>query len=204
MADQQAGWYPDPLGDTTKLRYWNGTQWTDDYMDAPQEYSAQTQVGATENNYQSDSAYNPEMNSTNQYAAYGNPTANPGYGDPSVNQTYSSDPSYNQAYNNNPSVNQGYNASPSYNQAYYYQQPVQTAVNDNEQTMKLIAFILCIISTVTIGWAIIPLAWMIPMTVRCWGIYQGTKPNTTAFAVCTLIFVTVIGGILLLVCKREK
>ena len=22
---------------------------------------------------------------------------------------------------------------------------------------------------------------MIPMTVRCWGIYKGTKPNTTAF-----------------------
>ena len=24
-----AGWYPDPSGDTTKLRYWDGTQWTD-------------------------------------------------------------------------------------------------------------------------------------------------------------------------------
>ncbi|MDR2105919.1 MAG: DUF2510 domain-containing protein [Coriobacteriales bacterium] len=24
-----AGWYPDPAGDTTKIRYWNGQAWTD-------------------------------------------------------------------------------------------------------------------------------------------------------------------------------
>jgi hypothetical protein len=24
-----AGWYPDPAGDTTKIRYWNGTAWTE-------------------------------------------------------------------------------------------------------------------------------------------------------------------------------
>lgn len=34
MADQQAGWYPDPSGDASKLRYWNGTQWTNDFADA--------------------------------------------------------------------------------------------------------------------------------------------------------------------------
>ena len=28
---------------------------------------------------------------------------------------------------------------------------------------------------------IIPLAWMIPMTVHTWGIYQGNKNNTVAF-----------------------
>jgi hypothetical protein len=27
--DIPAGWYPDPAGDTTKIRYWNGTAWTD-------------------------------------------------------------------------------------------------------------------------------------------------------------------------------
>lgn len=35
MADQQAGWYKDPSGDVTKLRYWNGEQWTNDFTDAP-------------------------------------------------------------------------------------------------------------------------------------------------------------------------
>ncbi|MDR1087832.1 MAG: DUF2510 domain-containing protein [Coriobacteriales bacterium] len=34
MADQQAGWYPDPAGDASKLRYWDGTNWTNDYSDA--------------------------------------------------------------------------------------------------------------------------------------------------------------------------
>ncbi len=41
------------------------------------------------------------------------------------------------------------------------------------------------------------------MTVHCWGIYKGTKPNTTAFSVCTLIFVSIIGGVLLLVSKKD-
>ena len=34
MAEQQAGWYPDPSGDASKLRYWDGTQWTNDFSDA--------------------------------------------------------------------------------------------------------------------------------------------------------------------------
>ena len=35
MADQQAGWYPDPSGDASKLRYWDGTQWTGNFTDTP-------------------------------------------------------------------------------------------------------------------------------------------------------------------------
>ncbi|MCL2807923.1 MAG: DUF2510 domain-containing protein [Coriobacteriia bacterium] len=34
MADQQAGWYSDPSGDVSKLRYWDGSQWTNDFTDA--------------------------------------------------------------------------------------------------------------------------------------------------------------------------
>jgi len=33
MAGQQAGWYPDPSGDASKLRYWDGAQWTSDFND---------------------------------------------------------------------------------------------------------------------------------------------------------------------------
>lgn len=51
---------------------------------------------------------------------------------------------------------------------------------------------------------IIPLTWMIPMTVHSWGIYKGTKPNTVAFGVCTFIFVSRIGGILLLVADKDQ
>jgi len=35
MSDQQAGWYPDPADEINKLRYWDGTQWTNDFADVP-------------------------------------------------------------------------------------------------------------------------------------------------------------------------
>lgn len=147
MAEQQAGWYPDPSGDVSKLRYWDGLQWTNDFTDA--------QLGQTY---------------TGQATGSANPSGVP-YG----------------------------SAQPS-----YYQQPYQSVDSGNDQTLRLIAFIFCIISTVTVGWAIIPLIWMIPMSVHCWGIYKGTKANTTAFGVCTLIFVTLVGGILLLISKKDQ
>lgn len=127
MADYQAGWYPDPSGDPSKLRYWDGTQWTGDFADA-------------------------------QPAQPVSPT--------------------------------------------YYPQPVQ-ASGGNDEALRLAAFVFCVVSAVSVCWAIIPLAWMIPMTVHCWGIYKGTKSNTTGFGVCTLIFVSLVAGILLLVSKKD-
>ncbi|MFZ1301264.1 MAG: hypothetical protein WAQ27_01635 [Candidatus Microsaccharimonas sp.] len=76
-------------------------------------------------------------------------------------------------------------------------------VHDNDKTLKLVAFIFNLVSTISIGWTIIPLAWMIPMTIISYGIYKGTKKNTTAFGVCTLLFLSLVGGILLLVAKKE-
>lgn len=75
--------------------------------------------------------------------------------------------------------------------------------NDNDKTLRQVAFILNVITTVGIGWTIIPLAWMIPMTVISYGIYKGTKKNTVAFGVCTLIFLNTISGILLLIAKKD-
>lgn len=48
MANPIAGWYPDPSGDQTKLRWWDGNQWTDNYADAvaPQQQPAQSQTAA--------------------------------------------------------------------------------------------------------------------------------------------------------------
>lgn len=146
MTNAQPGWYPDPVGDPTKLRYWDGAQWTNDFTDAVQ---AQPQVVIQETVYT-----NPDGSQTK------------------VDQVY-----YPQATD---------------------------AANSTDKTLRLIAFIMCVISTVSVGWALLPLIWMIPMTVHCWGIYQGTKQNSTAFAVCTLIFLSLIAGILLLVSKKEK
>ena len=64
--------------------------------------------------------------------------------------------------------------------------------------MVLAAFVLNLISTICWGFFLIPLAWKIPMTVRSYKIYKSTQKNTVGFAVCDLIFGSVIGGILLL------
>jgi len=80
---------------------------------------------------------------------------------------------------------------------------VTPAPADNDKTLRLVAFILNLVCTVAVGWTLIPLAWMIPMTVISYGIYKGTKKNTTAFAVCTLLFVSLVSGILLLVAKKD-
>lgn len=80
---------------------------------------------------------------------------------------------------------------------------VSTPKQDTDTVLRLVAFILNLITTISVGILIIPLAWMIPMTVISYGIYKGTKRNTVAFGVCTLIFVNLIAGILLLVSKKD-
>lgn len=82
-------------------------------------------------------------------------------------------------------------------------QPAQPMSPETDKNIKLVAFIFMLISTIGVGWSIIPLAWMIPMTVISYGIYKGTKKNTVAFGVCSLIFVSLVGGILLLVGKKD-
>lgn len=92
-----------------------------------------------------------------------------------------------------------------------YSQPYTQAIDmplyemsDSDRTLRLVAFILNVILTVCMAMFIIPLAWMIPMTVHSWGIYKGKKPNTVAFGVCTLLFLSLISGILLLVSKKDQ
>lgn len=80
---------------------------------------------------------------------------------------------------------------------------VKVTMSDNDKTMRLIAFIFSLLSTISVGWLLIPLAWMVPMTVIAYGIYKGTKHNTVAFGVCTLIFVSPVSGILLLCSKKD-
>lgn len=58
--------------------------------------------------------------------------------------------------------------------------------------MKLAAFILCIISTVSMGCFLIPLAWCIPMTIKVYKAYKGEEELGTGFMVCTLLFVNMV------------
>jgi len=74
---------------------------------------------------------------------------------------------------------------------------------ETDEILRLIAFIFNVITLASVGWLIIPLAWMIPMTVISWGIYKGTKKNTVAFGVCTAIFFNLVSGVLLLVSTKD-
>lgn len=152
MTNAQPGWYPDPSGDVTKLRYYDGTRWTDDYMVNPQQPQVQAQQ----------TAYTPPVQQTT-----------------TVDATYAAVPA----------------ATLEPGAAY--------SMTETDRTLRLIAFILNLISTIACCWMLIPLAWMIPMTVRSWGIYKGTKPNTVAFGVLTLIFVDLVSGVLLLCSKKD-
>ena len=114
------------------------------------------------------------------------------------------------APNQTPQGNQYMPPNPT--QAYSYQNAYQQHVTpettysmtSTDEALRLANFVLCVISCVLGAAAIIPLAWTIPMTVHSWGIYKGKQPNTIAFGVCTLIFVNLIGGILLLVSNKDK
>ena len=83
-------------------------------------------------------------------------------------------------------------------QLYLYPEAV-FPMTEKDRNLRMFAFILNLISTVSAGVFIIPLAWMIPMTVISWRIYKGTRQPTVAFAIVDLIFTNLISGILLLI-----
>ena len=85
-----------------------------------------------------------------------------------------------------------------------YQGSARYPMTETDKTLRLIAFIVNIITTVLVCWLIFPLAWMIPMTVVSWGIYKGKRKNTVAFGVCTLLFLDPISGILLLCSTKDE
>lgn len=140
------------------------------------------------------------------YAPY-EPPAQPygtqnGYAAPNANtqQGYYTqpDPSQQNPYQN---AYQAPYGQPAYQGAY---DGAIYPMSDSDRTLRLINFILCLVSTITCALLIIPLAWMLPMTIISWGIYKGKKRNTTAFGVCTLLFVNLIGGILLLCSHKDQ
>ena len=65
-------------------------------------------------------------------------------------------------------------------------------------TLKLIAKIFMLLGCVVLGIYLIPLCWTIPMTVHYWKAVKEHRPVSTGFKVCALLFVSTVGGILML------
>lgn len=59
------------------------------------------------------------------------------------------------------------------------------------------------ISACLFSFYVVPLFWMVPMTISTWGIKKGKKKNTAAFGICTLLFCNQISGILLLCSTKD-
>lgn len=101
-------------------------------------------------------------------------------------------------------ANPGPGSYPSAPVQQFYLYPGATyPMTKDDRTMYQIAFILNILSCISVGVAIIPLAWMIPMTVISYRIYKGQRQNTTTFSVLELIFLNVISGILSLIANKN-
>lgn len=159
MTAPQAGWYPDPAGNQSKLRYWDGARWTNDYYDVPQ----------------TKAAYQSEEN--NSYAADANAQRQ--------NVPWPATSPEGEEYRR-------------FDNAQIY------PMTSSDRTTRLVAFIFALIATCGGAIFILPLAWGIPMTVRTWNIYKGRKPNTLCFDVCSLIFMSLITGVLLLMTTRDE
>lgn len=97
MANPIAGWYPDPSGDQTKLRWWDGNQWTDNYADAvaPQQQPAQSQTAAqSQATAQSQAAAQPQQPAQPQ-AAPQTQQVNQGFLNPNLNSNHNRSHSLN-------------------------------------------------------------------------------------------------------------
>ena len=76
---------------------------------------------------------------------------------------------------------------------------VDKPAKKRDESLMMVAEILCIICTVLVGFAIIPLCWMIPLTVALHNRIRDKAPISVGLKVCILLFVSLISGILLLV-----
>lgn len=78
-------------------------------------------------------------------------------------------------------------------------QPYPAAPRKTESGLLTAAKIFMILSCISGAFFyLIPLAWMLPMTISLFGKAKRGQPISVGFKVCTLLFVNLIAGILLL------
>lgn len=70
--------------------------------------------------------------------------------------------------------------------------------SDGKETMRTVAKVFMILGCISVGWTLIPLAWCIPMTVSYFGRVKNHEKIGMGFKICTLLFVSVVAGILML------
>lgn len=69
--------------------------------------------------------------------------------------------------------------------------------------LAIAAKIFLILGCVAQGWLLVPLAWCLPITISICGKMKRNEPVGTGLKVCSLLFVNLIAGILLL-CRSDE
>ncbi len=83
---------------------------------------------------------------------------------------------------------------------------VENPSNKTEkETLRTIAKIFMVLGCVCSASALlIPLCWTIPMTVHYWNAVKNNTPVSIGFKICSLIFVNLVAGVLMLCDNDER
>lgn len=75
--------------------------------------------------------------------------------------------------------------------------------NGGNDGLAIASKIFLILGCIAQGWMLLPLAWCLPITISACKKMKKGEPVGTGLKVCALLFVSLIGGILLL-CRSDE
>ena len=82
---------------------------------------------------------------------------------------------------------------------------VKPEVSSEAQTgLDLAVKIFMVLSCVAFGFAVIPLIWMVPMTIHTFHKADNNEEYGIGFSICSLIFVDLVAGILMIIRDTYK
>ena len=79
----------------------------------------------------------------------------------------------------------------------------EVVISPSSNSLQLAAKVFMVIGTIFMGFFLIPLIWCIPMTISYFEKVKKGEKVSTAFKVCSLLFVSLLGGIFML-CDNDK
>jgi hypothetical protein len=79
----------------------------------------------------------------------------------------------------------------------------QKKTDGGKDGLAVAAKIFLIIGCIAQGWLLLPLAWCLPITISACNKMKRGEPVGTGLKICSLLFVSMIGGILLL-CRSDE
>ena len=77
-------------------------------------------------------------------------------------------------------------------------------VSGGNDGLAVASKIFLIIGCIAQGWMLLPLAWCLPITISICNKMKRNEPVGTGLKVCSLLFVSAIGGILLLCRSNDQ